>query len=85
MRRLWRDHSLTIVLVTGALLWTGLSLWAGWTRYGAEETEHGATADLAGFLPYWTHDVLTEFIGEWTVGILAIVWLTKQFRGAGFA
>jgi multisubunit Na+/H+ antiporter MnhB subunit len=83
MRRLWRDHSLTIVVTPVALLVLALSLWSGWTRFVAEQSDHGAGATLAAFVPYWAHDVLSEFLGEITVGVLALVWLTKQFREHG--
>jgi hypothetical protein len=79
MRRLWRDHSLLIVLLALFAGHTAGSLWFGWDVYVDETHDHGGNVTVHGFAQSWAYDYVTSLVAD-VYGFLIAVALTVKFR-----
>jgi hypothetical protein len=60
LRRMWRDYSLTIVVLVLFLASFVLHAIFGWWQYVADQAQHG------GEVSFWGGDGYVVYFGEWT-------------------
>jgi len=48
LKRLWRDYSLSMVLLACFILTWALQAWTGWQKFSAEQLQHGQAAQVFG-------------------------------------
>jgi hypothetical protein len=82
MRKVWQDHSLTIILAALALVVCAAGVWATWFEFvhneqGSPDGHHVFWS--ATFMAYFWMQVWMNFLPE-LMGLLTIVLLTKRFR-----
>ena len=82
-RSFWREHSLTIVILCGMLLFAVVFWFAGLEYWQAEQRAHGDPQRIwPDFVVYYIADMTDSLFGS-LVGALAIVQGTKYFRERG--
>lgn len=82
MRRFWREHSLTILLVLLLVAVLAVGTWATWHEFRTNETagnEAHAPFVSQRFAVYWLMQLGTNYAAE-LMGLITIVLLTKKFR-----
>jgi uncharacterized membrane protein HdeD (DUF308 family) len=80
MRKIWKDHSLTILLVLFALLTLAAGVWSTWTEFRHnEQAGLNHTFWSVTFMAYFGMQVFMNFLPE-LMGLITIVLLTKRFR-----
>lgn len=81
MRRLWREHSLTILLVLLLLLVLVAGTWATWFEYVHNEQGGGGGHRFwsTTFAAYWTMQLLMNYAPE-LMGTITVVLFAGRFR-----
>lgn len=82
MRRVWREHSLSIILAVILVAWLAAGTWATWTEWRTNES--AGAEDHVGFwtwtfAAYWFMQLAMNYVPE-VMGLLTAVLLTKRFR-----
>jgi hypothetical protein len=82
LRRAWRRHSLTIVLIAALAAVTAYILLIGPGYYRAEQLDPGEPMRWGAYWRWWTFEYALALPANILVGILFVV-LTKKLREAG--
>lgn len=82
MKRIWKDHSLTIIIAIMAVATLAAGVWSTWVEFehneqGYPEGNHAFWSQT--FAAYFFMQVWMNFLPE-LMGLLTIVLLTKRFR-----
>ncbi len=84
LKNIWRDYSLSVVLVILFLASWGIQTWTGWEEFVAEEANFGRQAEVFGFGGYvWSWAQATfenwqsEFLQLLTMAILTSFLIHK--------
>jgi len=79
----WREHSLTIVILTGMLVAAVVFWFAGLEYWQAQQQAHGESQRIwPDFVVYYIADMTDSLFGS-LVGALTIVMGTKYLRERG--
>jgi hypothetical protein len=82
MNDVWKNHSLTIVLVGLFIFSLASQFFAGWQDHASQQAQHGLGPEFMGYL--WLQ--LNEMFANWQsefLQVLAVVQLTKFFAERG--
>lgn len=81
IRRIWKDHSLTILLVLFLVVVLVLGTWATWFEYVHNEQGGGGGHRFwsSTFLAYWSMQLLMNYAPE-LMGTITVVLLAGHFR-----
>lgn len=80
LRRLWHNHSLTVVALLVGLFFLASSSYLTYNDYADQQAMHGQPVEFSGFMFHWWSHITHELVGEVFIGVLAMVWLTKSLR-----
>lgn len=80
----WRDHSLSLVLVTILVAQTGWVIVAGHSEWISDQSAHGtpSTGWPWAFWRWWSFEYINSLVAD-TYGVLLIVLLTKWLYERG--
>jgi hypothetical protein len=77
-------HSLGLFVVTLFLVFLAATLATAWPEYVAEQADHGAQPDPAGFWVWYSFELTMSLIAD-IAGFALIVFSTKRLREIGSA
>ncbi len=85
MRRLWKNYSLSIVLIALFLLSWALQTWSGWRHFAGEQAQHGEGAHWLGrdgYIWQWAEATFENWQSEF-LQLLTFVVLTAHLIHRG--
>lgn len=82
LQKIWRDHSLSIVLISLAAIFLIVTIISGYHEWVADQQTHGQEYPIWEFWRWWTYEFSMSVVAD-ILGALFLVVFTKYFHERG--